>query len=425
VDLGKRLRRLRVERDLSQAQIAEPDYTSSYVSTIEAGKRQPSDKALAHFAAKLGVDVDELRTGRSAGLEAQLEAEFAEARRLLSSDVAAGEKAFTALARNARRWDLDYFEGKAIYGLGLVAEASNDFASALAHHEKAEGILEADGLGAGTDALSGRARCLQAMQEVNYAVHLLEKRLDVFRHQGFQDPSAELRIFTSLVAAYFQAGLSRKAAEAAQRAEALGGDSTDPERLANMHINAARVLLEQRKWRAAQRHYVLAEDLYRRLDYRADLGRVSLARGFGLRMEGKLEQARAAVDQARGIFLETGNASNEARALVQLGWIERALGEVDSAELQLRRALKLLTEGEQVVKGMAQRELALCHAAKDRPKAVREMRKAIAILEEAEQVNELAVTYRALGDLLSEDVDLAPACNAYRTAALTYEGWVA
>jgi predicted RNA-binding Zn ribbon-like protein len=62
--VGRRVQRLRVERGLTQRQLAEPTYTPAYVSTLEAGRVRPSDEALKHLAERLGVDFEELATGR-------------------------------------------------------------------------------------------------------------------------------------------------------------------------------------------------------------------------------------------------------------------------------------------------------------------------------------------------------------------------
>jgi transcriptional regulator with XRE-family HTH domain len=58
--LGTRLRKLRLDRDLSQAQLAGERYSASYVSTIEAGRRYPSPDALGFLGQQLGVDLAEL-----------------------------------------------------------------------------------------------------------------------------------------------------------------------------------------------------------------------------------------------------------------------------------------------------------------------------------------------------------------------------
>jgi len=61
--IGERLKRLRLERDLSQRELAAPGVSYAYISRIEAGTRQPSVKALRRLAAKLGVSADYLETG--------------------------------------------------------------------------------------------------------------------------------------------------------------------------------------------------------------------------------------------------------------------------------------------------------------------------------------------------------------------------
>ena len=61
--IGQRLKRLRLDRDLSQRELAAPGVSYAYISRIEAGSRQPSVKALRRLAAKLGVSADYLETG--------------------------------------------------------------------------------------------------------------------------------------------------------------------------------------------------------------------------------------------------------------------------------------------------------------------------------------------------------------------------
>jgi transcriptional regulator with XRE-family HTH domain len=61
--IGQRLKRLRLERGLSQRELAAPGVSYAYISRIEAGTRQPSVKALRRLAAKLEVSADFLETG--------------------------------------------------------------------------------------------------------------------------------------------------------------------------------------------------------------------------------------------------------------------------------------------------------------------------------------------------------------------------
>jgi transcriptional regulator with XRE-family HTH domain len=55
-----RLRRLRLERQLSQRELASRGVSYAYISRIEAGARRPSVKALRQLAPKLGVSVEYL-----------------------------------------------------------------------------------------------------------------------------------------------------------------------------------------------------------------------------------------------------------------------------------------------------------------------------------------------------------------------------
>jgi transcriptional regulator with XRE-family HTH domain len=60
---------LRLQRGLSQRQLAARGISYAYISRIEAGARVPSVKALQHIAGKLDVTVEHLETGKPTALE--------------------------------------------------------------------------------------------------------------------------------------------------------------------------------------------------------------------------------------------------------------------------------------------------------------------------------------------------------------------
>src|SRR5881227_848526 len=62
--VGARLKRLRLQRGLSQRDLSSPGVSYAYISRIEAGARTPSVKALRKLSQKLGVTVEYLETGR-------------------------------------------------------------------------------------------------------------------------------------------------------------------------------------------------------------------------------------------------------------------------------------------------------------------------------------------------------------------------
>ena len=79
--VGARIRSLRTARGLTQAQLAEPQYTKAYISMLESGRTRASMKALEHIAGRLGVQPSDLLGGSPSPAEPQFE--LLEARRLV------------------------------------------------------------------------------------------------------------------------------------------------------------------------------------------------------------------------------------------------------------------------------------------------------------------------------------------------------
>lgn len=421
MELGERLRRLRLDRQMTQKDLAEPDYTAAYVSTIEAGRRTPSAGALSHFASRLRVTVDYLATGRSPDLVPRIEATYCEGKRALArGDVAEARTLFTKAAKLARRNELPDVAAKIKTGLGLCAEAEGDLDEAIRLYMEVEAALEGDLLGS-IDALVSRARCLHTRGEIRLGLYVLEQRLHELKKAGLYDPSALMRLNSSLVAGYFDLHLRDLAYAAAEEALGLSTKVEDPERLANMHINVARVLLEQGRGEDAQHHFTKAHELFSMLDYRVDVGRTHLARGFFLRERGDLDAARKELVTARSVFQTANNTLNEARVLNELARIERAEGNPEAAEAYLRTALELDPELDPAVAGITHRELGLLRGTSDPESALAELRFSIDLFERADDVRELVASYREMGDLMRQLDQLSDACDAYRAAARAYE----
>ncbi|HEV2250597.1 MAG TPA: tetratricopeptide repeat protein [Candidatus Limnocylindria bacterium] len=80
-DVGARIRSLRTARSLTQAQLAEPQYTKAYISMLESGRTRASMKALEHIAGRLGVQPSDLLGGSPSPAAPQFD--LLEARRLV------------------------------------------------------------------------------------------------------------------------------------------------------------------------------------------------------------------------------------------------------------------------------------------------------------------------------------------------------
>lgn len=69
---GRRLRQLRTERGLTLAALAGEGMSTGYLSRLESGARQPTERAVAHLAAQLGISPAELAESTATSLAQNL-----------------------------------------------------------------------------------------------------------------------------------------------------------------------------------------------------------------------------------------------------------------------------------------------------------------------------------------------------------------
>ena len=414
MDIGTTLRKLRSERSMTQSELAAPSYTHAFVSSIESGRRRPSDEAVRYFAAKLGVSEETLRTGRSPELEIRLEMELAEAR-LALSDKDADETGprLMAIAAEAERYGFARLQCGAWTALGLLRERDGRPEDALTCYQTAEELT--GGLPAArADCVAGRARCFQAMGDLGYAIFLLQSMLGQLQREGLNDPDALVRLHSSLLDAYLDAGLPRQAAESARLMQSIESRVDDPLRLAQMHMNVARLHAQSGRIDQARDALRRAEDAYRRLGLRAELGGTHLAYGWVESRGGDLERARRELETAREIFEGTRDDKDLSRTLNELGRVARLQGRLEDAESLLQHSILLLKGSDTLILGWAFRELALVQGPSDPVAAEKSLRSSIDYFERGEQPVELAISYRELGDLVRAHGRSREACELYR-----------
>ena len=414
--LGGRLRQLRVGRGLTQGQLAEPYYSAAYISTIEAGKRRPSQEALNHFADRLGTDPHTLATGHPPGLVSEVELGLVEARRLASDGkVKEAEKRFQRSFETASEHQLEALRIKALNGLGLCWERKNDPERAIGLYQRAVAEAGPELIPVAVEGIVGQARCHMLLGDVRLAIHIMEMALLEMQTTRLEDPSALLRIRASLVAAYFEAGLYDRAYENATEALSLAVDVDDPERLAWMYLNSAWALHHRGRPRDAHETLVRAEHFFRQLDLKLELGQARLAKGMLLSRDGNVADARVEFSDAAATFRELGSHVNEARTLNELARAERIDGNKARATDALSQAASILEKLDYPgLHAWTNRELGIV-LSDDEPKlAEKVLLQALDLYERADEPVERAITYRHLGELRDRVGDHAGACEAYR-----------
>ncbi|HEX2050472.1 MAG TPA: helix-turn-helix transcriptional regulator [Actinomycetota bacterium] len=412
--IGDRIRRLRLERGLRQKDLAGDDYTCPYISQIEAGRRRPSAAALQRLAQRLGTTVDELETGRPSDLEPRLRLRLSAARRAILEDrFDDATTELTNILDEATGHGLAEVAARVHEGLGLIAERRGAVEDALHEYETAARLWADAPLPYRVETVAGHARSLQMAGDARVAIHELESYLLELERSEMPDPTALMRVHSTLVGAYMGVGLIHNAARAARDALALEARVEDEAQLANMHVNVAEALLSQGRIADAKYSLRRAEELFTSLGLKHEIARAHIAQGIVLANERRFDDGRAALDAALRILASSPSTLDEARALNELARIERLTGRLDAARGLLRRSMPMLRSTDVAELAMAHRELGLCEAEADDAAAEKHLREAAELYRRAGDAAQVATTCRSLGDLLRARGRVSAAIEAY------------
>ncbi|MDQ3877762.1 MAG: tetratricopeptide repeat protein [Actinomycetota bacterium] len=413
-DVGERIRELRRRRGLSQEQLSAPNYTPAYISYIEQGKRSPSHEALSHIATRLGVDVEQLLSGRDPDDDLRLEIEIERA----ISEIHSGAPVDAALRilkqsrKKAAEVGYERALERAELGFALAKYRTGDVPGALAGYERAYELVKDDLPARHTAALVGQARCLFQLGEAREAIHLLESHLLDLKSEDPPDPSAELQTYAALIPLYFESGMTESAKSAARKGWKLAPATESAEARACLYVNRATLMMMRKQTREALASLALADEAYRHLGWSSESTKVNLARALVLIDEGELDAAEELLDDSLSKEL---SVADKVRAMCELAFLKRTRGEPGQALTIAKQALSLA--GTTSVSGAAEaaREVGLCsRLLGDHKTAVSMWRKAIKLYANAENHEEMAKTANLLGDHLFETGDLKAAVVAYK-----------
>ena len=373
--IGQRLKRLRLERGLSQRELAAQGVSYAYISRIEAGTRQPSVKALRRLASKLSVSADYLETG---------------------SDLDPAD------ARELKLTDLE---------LQLRLGATGEMEGPLR-----DLVAEADAAGDRGTALRARVALAALAQErggYTEAVTLFESALE---DQPF-DPVSLVDIYVQLARTYAGAGHTRTAVELLERclADVSDGDDVALEaRYATLlsyglsdigEIARAEEVVDRAIERVKD-----TKDPYMRVRLYWSMARLAHA-------EGREGVALTNVRKAIALLQATEDTVHLARAHLLAAGITLSRDDADTAERHLDQAEQFLgasaaSEDAVEIKIRRSRVAALRGRAND---AVKLARDALALITEENSIDQ-GLAYSMLADGLALGGEIGPADDAYRRA---------
>jgi transcriptional regulator with XRE-family HTH domain len=292
--VGARLKRLRLQRGLSQRDLSSPGVSYAYISRIEAGARTPSVKALRKLSQKLGVSVEYLETGRDmrdvddrelrladAELELRLTEDVSAAedklRGILDESLAAGDRISTMRARIA---------------LGLVSAQRGNHLEAVERLEAALADEAAPAAHLRPDLYTTLGQSYAALGAADRAVRVFEDCLQRVREAVPQDKTVEIRYATFLSYALTDAAQYERAAEVVHQALSNADEQTDPYTRVRLYWSLARLNVVEGRSTDALEYIRNAIALLKATDDTLTLARAYL-------LSAGVELRQASVDDAR------------------------------------------------------------------------------------------------------------------------------
>ena len=398
--IGARIRERRIAKGLTQGQLGGKELSAGYVSMIEGGHRRLPDDYLEVIAERLDMDLSELLTGVPAGLEAQLEVKLHLARR--RADQGALDEATVDVdfvRTTARQHGMTRVEARAEEALGSFAERRADPVEALEHYERAEDLWKNEAIHLRAVAVAGVANCTRVLGDPQMALHCLDQyRRDLIATQH-PDPVALMRTYTEMVYAYFAVGLPEKASDAARSALRLEGQVEDPDEIACMNLTVAQALHHEGRYGDALESIRKAHEFYTTGGWHNKAAKALIAEAFVLCEKDDHLAARDRLLEAIDLLQASPNRIDEAMTYNQLGHVMRHLGDSQACLGFLERALPLLHKTDVIERAFNAREMGLCRLQSDPSAAEVYLKRAIDLYRSRGARDELAATYKDLGDL--------------------------
>jgi tetratricopeptide (TPR) repeat protein len=404
---------------LSQVQLAGEQLSASYVSLMEAGRRQPTDRVLQLLADRLGVTVEMLRDGVDprARQELGLRLRYAELA-LQNGEAEEALTAFRALAEEGANVpslvaDVAWGEARALEALGRLEDAVTAYEKI-----RAADVRDPAGAARWAETVIALCRCSVELGDLGRAVELGEDALDHLDVLGLDGTELQAQLVSSLLFAYFQRG---DLVRAQLLADAL---------IASVDARPSRVARGAAYWNAslvAESRGRLAEALdlaeralamFAESDNRRSIARLRIAYAWLLMRQDDppLVRAEALLRQAREELVDTGTAVDLAYCDTELARVRLLSGDPVVAARLAGEVLDQLGDTHMesgrvmLVLGQALFQMGDAAAAREQVAA------AARALNGAGSPRQAASAWREAGDALQRLGDTDAAIEAYQRA---------
>jgi transcriptional regulator with XRE-family HTH domain len=414
--VGERLRRLRLERGLSQRDLSAPGVSYAYISRIEAGARRPSVKALRMLAEKLGVTAEYLETGAEIHAFEAREVRLAdlELRLRFEGDVPVGE--LEEVLADAEQHADESAAVRARVALGLRAIANGEHIDAIAQLERAKqsALVTA---ASRPDVYLSLAQVYATAGSPARAVEVLEGGLVELAALAPEDSATRIRFSTYLSYALTDLGELTRARAVVSEALFDSERSADPYTRVRLYWSLGRISGEQANWRAALDSFRRALALLEATDDTLHLARAHMACAEAAMMPGGGDGVAAPHLANAERLLGLRAAAEDLATLRRLqAMAANRAHEYERAEAFGQQALEFAVEVPNQA-GQAWWAIAEARIGLDDPGADDAFGQAVALLHDHGTVRDYANLLRAFGRYLRESGREHEALDIFERAA--------
>ena len=431
--VGTNIREVRTKLGMTQAQLAAPEFSISYISAIERGKIRPSLKALSILARRLDVPLRFLLEGSPAGAAEARAVGYSPADSgpdqrvdvdLLQANVLVQQGAYAQAQQLLEPIQPERITIDQVYRLyllrGQVHLGANEFQEAVVDLRQAvsqgEALNDSEYIERARNLL-GRAYYMLYNYTLAVENHL---RCNAAIESGqITDPVFSLDVFSNLANDYFRLGDLERAVIFYYRAlETLDSMNRDTKSFAQKYMDISQHYKSVGKLTMAREYAMQSLAVYEMRDEQRLVGMTHLRLGKALERRSDLDGAESEYRQAIAIERDLNDEVSASICHTSLAELLLKREQTAEAEQEAQEALKFAqSSGDAQTQGQALIALAqIRHKAEDFAAADRYFTQALGLLD-ASNAHELAASaYFRFANLLEERGEVQRSLTAIKKA---------
>ncbi len=431
--VGTNIREVRTKLGLTQAQLASPEFSISYISAIERGKIRPSLKALSILAKRLDVPLTFLLEGSPAGAAEARAVGYSPADSgpdqridvdLLGADVLVQQDKYQEAAgllapiqperiTTDQVYRLFLLRGQIHLGLHEYQEAVVDLRAAVT---QGEGLNDIESIERARNLL-GKAYFLLYNYTLAMENHL---RCNTAVENGqIKDPIFSLEVYNNLANDYFRHGDLEKAVLYYHKAlETLEDMDRDSRSFAEKYMEIGQRYKSGGKLAMARDYMMRSLALYEMRDEQRLVGLTHQHLGKTLEKQNDLDGAEKEYREAITIEQELEDDISASLCHTSLAELLLKRGKADQAEQEAQKALEYAKDSQDIqTQGQAYMALAqIRHDAKDYAGADQLFTEALELLDSSNAHEIAAGAYSRYANLLEQRGEVQRSLSAFKKA---------